>query len=297
MDRSAKLRSLVEQEGFGLEIGPSHSPVFPKFDGYNVETLDYASTEKLREVLGGRGVDVTHVEDVDYVSDGGSILDTVPRRHEYDYVFSSHALEHVVDIIDYITSCDALLKPNGVIAFALPDKRYTFDVLRHNSTTGEVLDAHLRSRNRHTLAAVYDFEASFAKLDDRQVWGVNDTGPMSLMHQLDYPKARLEDAARPDAPYHDVHGWVFTPASFQLIMHELNALGFIDFTVDQVVLRDGGGEFFVTLKRAGRSSQDRLQLRLDELDEQTVSGLQVLASRDPLFAELFARVRRERPVQ
>ena len=57
----------------GLEIGPLHNPVAAKRDGYQVEIVDHASTDGLRaKYAKDSNVDVTRIEEVDYVTDGRS---------------------------------------------------------------------------------------------------------------------------------------------------------------------------------------------------------------------------------
>jgi hypothetical protein len=54
----------VDPAGFGLEIGPSHAPVFPKRDGFNVETLDYTDAEGLRaKYANDPNVDLSRIEE------------------------------------------------------------------------------------------------------------------------------------------------------------------------------------------------------------------------------------------
>jgi hypothetical protein len=40
-DRMEILRSFFKESDFGLGIEPSYNPVTPKYQGYNVETIDY----------------------------------------------------------------------------------------------------------------------------------------------------------------------------------------------------------------------------------------------------------------
>ena len=70
MTRIEKIRSMFDSSGFGLEIGPSHAPVFPKSLGYNVEVLDYAGASELRAKYAAMNCDTSRIEEVDYISDG-----------------------------------------------------------------------------------------------------------------------------------------------------------------------------------------------------------------------------------
>jgi len=156
-----------------------------------VETLDYTTADSLREKYRSLDIDIQRIEEVDYVSDGGSLCSAAPRRGEYDFVFSSHVLEHAVDIVDYLKSCECSIKEDGVVVLALPDKRFTFDVLRPPSTAGQVLEAHGISATRHSAAAVYDFQSSFAKLDGRESRSNRDKGELKMLHDLSYASACL----------------------------------------------------------------------------------------------------------
>lgn len=292
MGRIEIIRSMFDTSGLGLEIGPSFQPVFPKGEGFNVETLDYASAADLRVKYAGSGVDCDRIEEVDFVSDGRLIDVVIPHRERYDFIFSSHVIEHVTDFVGYLKSCETLLKPGGVVALAVPDKRYTFDVLQPVTTTGRVLEAHARGQTRHSPAAVYDFFANFARLDGREIWGHHDVGQVTLSEHQAIAKGVFDDTLKPGHAYHDVHGWIFTPASFRLILGDLRELGMTSLTETAVVESDTL-EFYVTLtKGAVGGVHDRSALFKALLRETVISGLQVLAADDPTMAEAFAQLTR-----
>lgn len=64
------------------------------------------------------------------------------------------------------------------------------------------------------------------------------------------------------APYGYYHGWCYTPASFQLIMLELNVIGPVDWIID-TDFAAAGCEFILILKRgqATFASEAALQER------------------------------------
>jgi SAM-dependent methyltransferase len=282
---------LVDQAGFGLEIGPSHNPVFPKREGFNVEILDYADEVALVQKYLQLGVDPTAIEKVDYVSNGAMLHEVIPRRAEYDFIFSSHAIEHVTDFIGYIKSCELLLKPGGVIAMAVPDKRYTFDIFQPITTTGRVLEAFYRNSARHSGAAVYDFIANFAEMDGKGVWTKYDVGTLAFPHSIEGARTLLEDTMRNDGPYHDVHGWVFTPNSFRLILHDLKALGLIQ--VEEYHMHEEGAlEFHVGLAvGAPGHGYDRMALQKRVAHELLISSSQILAPDDVRLKQIFEELR------
>ena len=75
-------------------------------------------------------VDVSAVEEVDYISDGRPMTEVIGARHRFDWIVASHVIEHVPDLLAFLIDCEALLKPGGSLVLALPDKRCFFDALR-----------------------------------------------------------------------------------------------------------------------------------------------------------------------
>ena len=77
------LRNLFDSKGFGLEIGPSFRPVAPKKKGYSVETVDHAPAEVLRQKYKGKLPEIVeNIETVDYVWQGGSLVDLIGKRKD-----------------------------------------------------------------------------------------------------------------------------------------------------------------------------------------------------------------------
>ena len=291
MDRRAVICGMIDPAGFGLEIGPSHAPVFPKREGFNVETLDYTDAEGLRaKYANDPNVDLSRIEEPDYVSDGRALHEVIPHTERYDFIFSSHVIEHVTDFVGYLKSCETLLKPGGVVALAVPDKRYTFDALQQVSTTGQVLEAHARGRTRHSPAAAYDFFANFALMDGRDVWSRGDRGAVTLSDHAALAKPIFDDSLNPGHAYHDVHGWIFTPGSFRLIVSDLRTLGLTTLSETGVV-EMGALEFLVSLQKgAPVEAVSRIDLHKAVVREGVLSGMQMLAADDPAMAEAWERL-------
>jgi len=100
-------------------------------------------------------------------------------------------------------------------------------------------------------------------------------GDIEFAHSLEQAKAHFDTHGDgEDAPYADVHSWVFTPSSFALAMLELSALNAIDFTVVRSFPTDGC-EFYVTLRRGriDHSDTNVLQARRLNLHRRTLEEL------------------------
>lgn len=267
VDRTEFLRSLIDTAGSGLEIGPSYNPLLPKSAGFDVRTVDYTDADGLRaKYRDNPHVDIAMIEQVDFVVTDRGLASTVGGDARFDYIVASHVIEHTPDMLGFLKDCEVLLKPEGVLLLAVPDKRHCFDVLHPWSSTGAVLQAHLDGRQRPSPGAIWDDRASNAVRGGAIGWPIGGADPLRFF--LDLPEA-LQAFAKDTAhgQYVDVHVWRFLPSSFRLIVHDLHAMG-------QIALRENafhdsvGNEFYVTMSRSGRGPDvDRLTLALRTLSE------------------------------
>jgi SAM-dependent methyltransferase len=267
-DRNRYLRSLIRIDGVGLEIGPSYNQLLPKSSGYRVETIDYIDQAGLRaKYASDRSIDPAVIEEVDFVLDGTKTLAAaVNRQNYYDYIVASHVIEHVPDLLRFLRSCETLLKPDGVLLLAVPDKRHCFDVFQPLTSTGHILQAYLDRRTRPAPGAVFDDFAYNAVRDGRIGWPIGGNGALSFFSNLREASAVFE-RLQSECTYVDVHIWRFVPSSFRLIMRDLNEIGQIGLREKD--FRDSvGNEFYLTLSCAAPGCPvDRLTLARNALAE------------------------------
>jgi SAM-dependent methyltransferase len=124
VSREEKVFHLLDKKGLGLEIGPSHNPIAPKKQGFNVHILDHASATELREKYRDHNLNLDNIEEVDFVWHGESLPELIGKKNCYDWIIASHVIEHVPDFISYLQQCEALLKSDGILSLIIPDKRY-----------------------------------------------------------------------------------------------------------------------------------------------------------------------------
>ncbi len=267
LKRKELLFALFDATGLGLEIGPSFRPLVPKSEGYNVEILDHLPAAKLREKYKNADVDLSRIEEVDYVSDGGSILGLIGKPQYYDYIIASHVIEHTTDLLGFISDCEQLLNDRGVLVLAVPDKRFAFDCLRPCSTTGQILQAHLEKRRQHTPGQIFDEIAYNCLRSGAIAWQKGNDGPLSFFRPLSDAKD-VFDGLRQQVTFYDIHAWQFTPSSFRLCMNDLYEIGAIRLREDSFT-ETVGQEFFISLSKSGTGcSVDRLLLTELAISEQ-----------------------------
>jgi predicted SAM-dependent methyltransferase len=108
--------------GTGLEIGALHNPL-PVPKSTRVKYVDRLDVKDLRnqypELVSEPLVNVDIVDD-------GETLAAIPDASQ-DFVIANHFLEHCQDPIRALANHFRVLKPDGILYLALPDKRYSFD--------------------------------------------------------------------------------------------------------------------------------------------------------------------------
>ncbi|MER9352811.1 methyltransferase domain-containing protein [Mesorhizobium sp. M0514] len=275
MDRTELLLSLFDSRGFGLEVGPSYNPLLPKSGGFNVETIDHADAATLRRKYSDNA---SKIEEVDYVSDGRSLLEVIGKKERYDFIFASHVIEHVTDIVRFIQDCETLLKPDGRLVLAVPDKRYCFDALRPLSTVGQALQAYIEQRKRHAPGIIFDQAAYTCTKAKQIVWIEPTFDDVDLVQGGEEARTMFESAQASDN-YHDAHGWQFTPTSFRYLIKKLRSLGYIKsgelaFHKHESP-RPSMHEFYISLSKAAPALQkpdiDLLKETERELRESRIS--------------------------
>ena len=77
---------------------------------------------------------------VDVVDDGETLSMIEPES--VDFIVANHFLEHCEDPIRTITTHLGKLRPGGVLFYAVPDKRYTFDFRRPRTPLSHLIADH-----------------------------------------------------------------------------------------------------------------------------------------------------------
>lgn len=243
----------------GIEIGPFYSPLVPKSEGWETTVVDFTDGAALRELARTHNSEAIRarasaIEDVDIVWRGEPLSELcLPLSPTgYDFILASHVIEHLPDLIGFFRDASRLLRPDGVVSLAVPDRRRCFDVFKTPSNTTQVLAAHRLGLRRHSPETMWEAWACSAGSAGRGSWCKGDEREVVLNDDLEscYERyqAYLAEEGRPDAPYVDAHAWRFTPASFELTMLELSALGLVDFVIHRLNPTHGA-EFIVQMRR------------------------------------------------
>ena len=266
MTRQEIILAHIKRDGLGLEISAGCSPIAPKKQGFRVHVLDHCDKDALSEKYRPHGIAVENIEEVDFVWDGRPYGELIGRRHLYDWIIPSHVLEHTTDLIGFLKDCDSLLKEDGVLSLAVPDKRYSFDYFCPITGIGRVIDAAQNPPKVHPAGTAAEYFLTTASRDGRIAWDARDKSEFKLVHS----SLGIRDVSERET-YLDVHEWCFTPTSFRLMARDLFELGFIQLK-KLAFYSTTGSEFYITLARAGELPTGTRPELLRQLDrEQSLS--------------------------
>lgn len=112
-------------KGEGIEIGALHNPL-PVPPDVHVKYLDRLTVSELR--IQYPQLSAYEFVPVDIVDDGERLAKVQDATQ--DFVIANHFLEHCENPLMTMDNMIRVLKPEGILYMAIPDKRYTFDVDR-----------------------------------------------------------------------------------------------------------------------------------------------------------------------
>lgn len=265
-DHFERMLAEITKEQFGLEIGPSLRPCAPKSEGYDVETVDFMNQQELIDRYRAMGLDTGKIEKVDHIWDGHSYTETTGRVNSYDYIIASHVIEHVPDLIGFLQDCSRMLKMNGVLSLAVPDKRFTLDHFRMVTTTGKVINDHLSGDKYGSMGALTDYWNHVASRNGLLSWPRKDDRSMEkeyeFVHDEEFNRKNYKESVGVQG-IRDFHQNVFTPASFELLIYELWEYELIDLKISKLY-DTTAEEFVVSMRKASErpvmSDRERMDL-------------------------------------
>lgn len=232
-----------------LEIGALDSPMYKKTE-FDVKFLDYASRFELS--VNGKNnprYKFENLAEVDFVCP--SIDDYSEINEEFDLVIANHVIEHIPDTISWLNKINALLRNSGRLFLTVPDKRYTFDIKRNETTFIDLLRAYhdrVRKPDLYSILEHFHYHKSISASD---IWKDNKELSRKLNQSRFYSIKELYKTGKKlsQLPYADVHCHVFTSHSFIDLIHQLKELDLIQFQIESSSeVKFMSNEFYVVLK-------------------------------------------------
>ena len=211
-----------------IEIGALDKPIIPP-ESPGAFFVDHLDTPALREKYAVHDVNKDNLVHVNGVWGEKSLAEAAAAVAPVDCLVASHVIEHLPDMVAFLQEVAAVLKPAGDLRLAIPDRRYTFDLLRTETVVADVLAAHLVRARLPEVRQLIDHVDNAVPVNCHELWeGTFDRTALVKYHKSSDIELLARDVLD-NRTYHDVHCWVFTPASFTQLMMRLAELGYHRF--------------------------------------------------------------------
>lgn len=261
------LRRISPATQDGLEIGPLCWPIVTKVESNGrIYYVDFSTAEKSREKYkDDPNVNINEIVETDYLW-GKQTLPELVNGKLFDYVIASHVIEHVPNMLGWLREIASVLKDDGILALAIPDKRYTFDYKRDLTSLGTLVESYLLDKRRPGIKDIFDQVSLATKVDSYEAWSGN-LDPKKLEHH-GTPHEALCQAREYllSDDYNDVHVNIVTPSSFLDILEQASKIKLFDFIVAEFhPTTKNSHEFLVSLQRLSRnlSEEETLKSQLE----------------------------------
>lgn len=225
-----------------LEIGALNSPTFTK-DKVDISFADWLTKEELEAHYPNKA----NIRPVDYVIGGNGIAASINDR--FDLIIAHHVIEHIPDVIGWMQQLAMLSNPAGRLFLAVPDRRYTFDLVRRETDLAQLIDCYESKITMPTFYQLFSHLYYKKNIVADDVWSGADLAVRLREKRFSIEGARAR-AAQMFGEYHSVHCHVFTKDSFVDLFTELESTEVMPWrlaAVDDV--QPGGNEFLVLFDR------------------------------------------------
>jgi hypothetical protein len=236
--------NMVDQGKPILEIGKLCNPIFPGSRNVDVFTRDELLIKYKKDVT----VDPEKITEVDYVVKSN---DWTVINEKFDYLVTSHNIEHLPCLIGFFRNASHVLNDGGKIFGAIPDYRYCFDVDKIPSTILDVIEAKYLKRDKPGIRDVLETMLLRSPIFDPAVLWQKGEYRLTASKYFEIEPSRLKKILSKDfSIYFDAHCWKFTPDTFRYIVDTLYEIGEIDFKLVKIFhTRPDTLEFFVILEK------------------------------------------------
>jgi SAM-dependent methyltransferase len=225
-----QLSKYFETGGEYLEIGPLDSPGLRKED-CNVYYMDYSSTEEIKKCYENSYANLDKIVEIDYPTHELSYSQATGGK-KFDAVFSSHCVEHTLDLIGHLQEVSSILKDGGRYVLIVPDGDNYADFNRQNTTFREVYNVY-KKRQDISLFKLDCFldSTNYDCPEDIQYIYHNRISMIRKLISEDYESMK-SFSENVNADFWGGHNWKFNYVSILEILRNCLRLNLIDLELE-----------------------------------------------------------------
>ena len=145
-------------KGSGLEVGAMCYPYLFNSD-CKMKYADIFDNNELRRLYDEIPLENLYSEDLvrtDYVLKAPKYLFEVIESNTFDFVYSSHSLEHTPNPISALNDQIRITKPGGIIYSVIPNKKNTYDRLRKTTPPSILINKFEKNIYEHSIDEAID---------------------------------------------------------------------------------------------------------------------------------------------
>jgi hypothetical protein len=245
--KSLLLKYVDLKKHTGLEFGPLSDPLIKKNEG-RIRYADYLDRSSLIKKY-SRTRNPDGIVEIDYIIDlEQSLTRSIPDK--FDYLIACHVIEHVPNIIDWLLQLSELLLPKGFLYLAIPDKRYTFDILRPLTPLSHIVDDYHRNVKRAEVDHIFEQLYLFRDVKAEDIWN-GQISEYTMKPQRSATEAYINAVRIYNSEEEvEVHCHVFTSQQFMATLQTLIEMKLIPYSIctfDDV--KNPYNEFIVMLQK------------------------------------------------
>ncbi len=235
-----------------LEIGAMDMPTFHP-DEAAIFFMDYFSDEEFANLAARNQISrpLENLMHVDFVTKRKHFAKDV--QNSFDVIIAAHVIEHVADPIAWLRELQSLLTETGRIFLCIPDRRYTFDILRRESTPFDLLRAFRSDATVPDIYTIAEFFYYNRHVSVADCWG----DPVALQNKIakknysvNSSMQRAQAMIVGEEVHVNVHATVYSYPTFASLWDGLTETGLLDLDLEDIVDADrDSNEFWVLLNR------------------------------------------------
>ncbi|TXN00255.1 class I SAM-dependent methyltransferase [Methylobacterium sp. WL122] len=254
-----------------LEIGALNKPTINQ--SYSkVKYADFADQKTLQSLYSKYdGFDTSKIIAVDYVISDGDYVQSIRKIDPditFDLIIGSHVAEHIPDFLGWLHQMEQLLKPGGILSLIMPDKRFTFDLLKTETEASEWLSAYEEKLKRPSANQIYKHIKDHINLEDLWLWTIPSEGKILMRAHTEHEAWALASSTTISNNYFDSHCSIMTPRSFYNNLMRLDKIGLIPLELQSLEdTCEGAIDFFVRLQKSNNSSKKPIDIYIPKINQ------------------------------